>query len=136
MNKCFCDRCGEEAELKDLIISVKNTETINLFCRKCSSLFDTCHFCEHFTQCGFESDPDPLPQFVMIQQRQQTPMGQSIIQYQVPNTERLRKFCLGGKCACCNEEDPKDPFCCRHAGTFTCNNFKEHIIESRNNIDR
>jgi hypothetical protein len=132
MNKYFCDRCGKETDIKSLIVFAKNDDSINLFCQECSSLSGTCHFCEHSKSCAFEQDPDPTPQFVVIQQRQQTSTGYSIIQRQVPNTARLRKFCFDGKCVCCNEDDPKDPFCCRHTGYATCGNFKEAYFESRN----
>ena len=70
-----------------------------------------------------------MPQFVMVVKQEKTPHGVSIIQQQVPNTARLRKFCLDGKCQCCNEEDPKDPFCCRFTGFGTCANFKERKFQ-------
>lgn len=135
MNKYYCDRCGVQIEQKDSVVFVKNTESINIFCRKCSGLFGTCYFCEHSAHCGFEQDPDPMPRFVMIQQRQQAPEGYCIIQRQVPNVERLRKFCLDGNCICCDETDSKNPFCCRHSGFATCGNFKEITFKSRNNIE-
>ena len=132
MDNYICDCCGRQFPQVELVIVANDTETVNVFCKECSKYFGTCYFCEQSAQCAFEQDPDPTPKFVMIQQHQQTPMGCSIIQRQVPNTERLRKFCLDGKCPCCNEDDPKDPFCCRHTGYATCGNFKEHIFPSQN----
>ena len=111
-----------------MIIS-PNDDGIHLFCPKCSQFFGQCPFCENYPQCGFEQDPDPMPQFVMVVKQEKTPHGVSIIQQQVPNTARLRKFCLDGKCQCCNEEDPKDPFCCRFTGFGTCANFKERKFQ-------
>lgn len=130
MEKIKCDRCGAEWPTKQMIISVKNGESINLFCPKCSKFFGQCPFCEHYPQCGFQDDPDPIPQFVIATIKQQTPQGVAIMQKQVPNTERLRKFCLDGKCICCNEEDPKDPFCCRFTGFGICANYKERNFEN------
>lgn len=32
MNKYFCDRCGKETDIKNLIIFAKNNDSVNLFC--------------------------------------------------------------------------------------------------------
>lgn len=128
----LCDKCGIAWPTKQLIVSVKNGESFNLFCPKCAMFFGQCPMCEYYEQCGFENDPDPSPKFRMIAKQTQTSNGYYIERRQVPNTERLRKFCLDGKCMCCNEDDPKDPFCCRHTGYATCGNFKETYFESKN----
>ena len=130
MEKTKCMHCGTEWETKQMTISFNEDESISLFCPKCSKFFGQCPLCEHYPQCGFENDPDPMPQFIMATMKQQTPQGVAIIQKQVPNTERLRKFCLDGKCICCNEENPKDPFCCRFTGFGTCANFKERNFKN------
>ena len=128
MEKTKCARCGNEWETNKMIVSPSD-DGIDLFCPKCSQFFGQCPFCENYPQCGFEQDPDPMPQFVMVVKQEKTPHGVSIIQQQVPNTARLRKFCLDGKCQCCNEEDLKDPFCCRFTGFGTCANFKERKFQ-------
>lgn len=128
----ICDKCGVTWPDNQLVIFVRDEGRINLFCPKCAMFSGQCPMCEHYPQCGFKEDPDPMPQFVMVQQVQEVPGGHSIIQQQVPNTERLRKFCLDGKCVCCNEDDPKDPFCCRYTGFGTCRNYKEKHFESKN----
>lgn len=120
-----CENCGREFENKDIIITVKNGCDIIFYCRECNAQLGHCPVCLNSKQCGFFEDPDPLPKYVVIQQRQQHANGYAIMQKQVPNTERLRKFCLDGKCKCCNEEDPQDPFCCRFTEYRTCGNYIE-----------
>lgn len=125
MEKTKCARCGKEYETKTMVIRVKNDEEINLFCKDCSNLFGTCGTCKNKVECGFFNNPDPLPRFITIQQKTEHANGYIITQRQVPNTERLRKYCLDGKCPCCNEADPKDPFCCKFTEYTTCANYDE-----------
>ena len=120
-----CENCGQEFENKDIIITVKNGCDIIFYCRKCNAQLGHCPLCLNGKWCGFFDDPDPLPKFVVIQQRQQLDNVFVTIQKQVPNTERLKKFCLEGKCKCCNEEEPQDPFCCRFTEHRTCSNYTE-----------
>ena len=47
-----------------------------------------------------------------------------IEQKQVPNGDRIKKFCLDGKCKCAID-DPEHPLCCRHGGYATCTNYCE-----------
>ena len=124
MEKTKCARCGVEWETKHMIISVDEDE-VALFCPKCAQFFGRCPFCEHYSDCGFQNDSDPMPKFVTIARRMQQGNATFVEQLQVPNTERLRKFCLDGKCICCNEDNPKEPYCCRHTGFGTCYKFKE-----------
>ena len=128
MEKTKCARCGNEWETNKMIIS-SDDEGLSFFCPKCSQFFGQCPFCENYPQCGFEHDPDPMPQFVMVSRRVQQGNMTFVEQKQFPNTARLRKFCLDGKCKCCNEDDPKDPFCCRFTGFGTCANFTEKKFE-------
>ena len=120
-----CENCKREFENKDIIITVKNGCDLFFYCRECNSQLGHCPACLRRHECGFFNDPDPLPKFIVIQKKQQHANGYTIIQQQVPNTERLRKFCLDGKCKCCNEIDPKDPFCCRFTVDKTCGNYLE-----------
>ena len=121
----ICENCGKLIEdVKDLIVSVKNTESINIVCRECAKGFGHCPMCQHNTPCGFFNDPDPMPQFIMRTWRNETPQGVQIVQRQVPNTERIKKFCTDGKCKCFLN-DPEHPLCCRIGGCATCTNYCE-----------
>ena len=124
MEKIKCQRCLRECDLKDIILSIKNGTSIDFFCKDCNALFGTCKTCKNGGICGFFNDPDPMPKFIIIQQKTQHENGYSIVQRQVPNTERLRKFCFG-KCPCINETDPKDPYCCKFTEYTTCPNYCE-----------
>lgn len=125
MDKFKCERCGAEQPRSEAVLSAKDGEYVNMICKHCSTQYGTCYTCVLGKICPFETDPDPMPKFFIIEERAQHENGYSIVQRQVPNTERLRKFCLGGKCPCCNETDPKDPFCCKFTQYSTCTNYCE-----------
>lgn len=120
-----CNNCGRAIDGKEVIISVQNGKSIDIFCPNCSRLFGTCHMCTNNTSCGFFNDPDPMPQMIVIQQKHQTPMGYTVIQKQVPNPDRIRKFCLDTNCVCVDNSDPEHPLCCRNGGCTTCTNYRE-----------
>lgn len=122
---CNCDRCGMEVELKDTVISVKNGEAISIVCKNCSSLFGHCHTCSNLGGCAFFDDPDPMPQFVMVRQEQKVPGGIQIIQRQMPNPERAKKFCQDAGCKCLHTFDDGTKLCCRHSPYTTCTNYSE-----------
>ena len=56
----------------------------------------------------------------------QTKQGNAtfIEQKQVPNPDRVRKFCTDGKCKCFLD-NAEHPLCCRHGGYTTCTNYCE-----------
>ena len=120
----ICENCGKPIKREDMIISVKNGENINIFCSQCAQMLNTCKMCEHNTPCGFFNDPDPMPQFVMVARRIQQGNTTFVTQMQVPNGERIKKFCLDGKCKCAID-DPNEPLCCRFGGCTTCTNYCE-----------
>ena len=121
----ICENCGKLIEdVKDLIVSVKNAESINIVCRECSKGFGHCPMCQHNTPCGFFNDPDPMPQFVTITRQARQGNATFVEQRQVPNSERIKKFCTDGKCKCFLD-DPEQPLCCRFGGCATCTNYYE-----------
>ena len=121
----ICENCGKPLDNNtDVVISVKNGECIHIFCKECNQAFGHCPMCQHNTPCAFFNDPAPSPQFVMKTRQNRTPQGVQIIQRQVPNEERIRKFCLDGKCKCYNGDD-EHPLCCRIGGCATCTNYTE-----------
>jgi hypothetical protein len=79
--------------------------------------------CAH-TYCGFFNDPDPTPQFKVIARQIQQGNATFIEQKQVPNSDRIKKFCTDGKCKCFLD-DVEHPLCCRHGGYATCTNYCE-----------
>lgn len=121
----ICENCGKLIEnVKDLIVSVKNAESINIVCRECAKGFGHCPMCQHNTSCGFFNDPDPMPQFVVVSRKMRQGNATFIEQKQTPNPERIKKFCTDGKCKCFLD-DPEHPLCCRFGGYATCTNYCE-----------
>ena len=119
----ICENCGKTLENNDTAISIKEDNTAHLFCRNCAALFGTCAMCMH-TYCGFFNDPDPMPQFVMVARQMRQGNATFVEQKQIPNPERVKKFCTDGKCKCFLD-DPEHPLCCRHGGCATCTNYCE-----------
>lgn len=120
----ICENCGKHCENKDIIVSVKNGCEISFYCRDCNKDFGHCPMCQHNTPCGFFNDPDPLPQFVVVAHQMRQGNATFIEQKQVPNPERIKKFCIDGKCKCFLN-DPEHPLCCRYGGYATCTNYCE-----------
>ena len=120
-----CANCGKEIiNNNDFVISVKNGERIEFFCKKCASTFGTCAMCVNCGPCVFFESTDPMPQFVMARREQKTPMGMIIEQYQMPNPDRVKRFCIDDGCKCYHEVGEK-PLCCRLGGPATCTNYVE-----------
>ena len=121
----LCESCGKNlVQNTDIVIYVKNGEDIHTYCRNCSAGFGSCSMCAYNIPCGFFNDPDPMPQFVMLHQERRTPAGVQVIQKKVPNAERIKKFCINGKCSCYNGDD-EHPLCCRFGGYATCSKYSE-----------
>lgn len=119
----ICENCGKPLENNNTVVDIKEDGSVHLFCRNCATLFGTCAMCVH-TYCGFFNDPDPMPQFVMVARQIRQGNATFVEQRQVPNEERVRKFCLDGKCKCYNDDD-EHPLCCRHGSCAICTNYTE-----------
>ena len=120
-----CENCGREPLANtDTVIYPLDEGGARILCKKCAAHFGTCFMCQHATYCGFHEDPDPTPEFKVIVR--QTGQGNAtfIERRQVPNAERIKKFCIDGKCKCFLD-DPERPLCCRHGGYTTCTNYCE-----------
>ena len=119
----ICENCGKILENNDTVVSTKEDGTTHLFCRNCAALFGTCAMCVH-TYCGFFNDPDPMSQFKVIMRQTRQGNATFVEQVQVPNSDRVKKFCV--KCECkCLAGMPDEPLCCRHGGYTTCTNYCE-----------
>lgn len=119
----ICENCGLPLENNNTVINTKEDDSVHLFCRNCATLFGTCSMCAH-TYCGFFKDPDPTPQFKVIARQMRQGNATFIEQKQVPNPDRVKKFCTDGKCKCFLD-DAEHPLCCRHGGYTTCTNYCE-----------
>lgn len=120
-----CVNCGKESlDNKDVVIYVNDKGEPLVFCRDCAAQFGTCVMCQHNIPCGFFNDPDPTPQFKIVMQQMRQGNATYIEQRQVPNVDRIKKFCTDGKCRCFLD-DPEHPLCCRHGGCTTCTNYCE-----------
>ena len=119
----ICENCGKPLENNDTIIDVKDDNTVHFFCRNCATLFGTCAMCSH-TYCGFFNDPDPMPQMKVVTRQIRQGNATFIAQKQIPNGDRIKKFCIDGGCPCYNG-DAENPLCCRFGGYTTCTNYCE-----------
>ena len=122
---CTCDRCGKEILLNQAVIEAKGTDELLILCKECTSLFGHCHTCINLGGCAFFDDPDPMPQFVIARQEFRTPTGVQIIQRQMPNPERAKKFCQDAECKCLHTFEDGTKLCCRHSPYTTCTNYAE-----------
>ena len=67
------------------------------YCERCHQTFQTCQLCPSFQKCEFMTNPDSMPKVVTKTVRQ----GTMIMQAQVKNEEREKKFCPS--CCCWDE---------------------------------
>ena len=119
----ICENCGLPLENNNTIIDTKEDGTVHLFCRNCATLFGSCVMCAH-TYCGFFNDPDPMPQFKVVARQTKQGNATFIEQKQIANPDRVKKFCVDGKCKCFLD-DAEHPLCCRIGGYATCTNYTE-----------
>lgn len=120
-----CVNCGREPLANtDTVISLTDEGGARTLCKQCATQFGTCAMCQHNVPCGFFNDPDPMPQFKVITQQMRQGNATFVEQHQVPNAERIKKFCIDGKCKCLLD-DPEHPLCCRFGGCTTCTNYCE-----------
>lgn len=121
----ICENCGKSLnENIDVIVSIKENDVVNIFCKQCATAFGHCPMCQHNTECGFFHDLDPMPQFRTVSRTMRQGNATFVEQRQVPNAERIKKFCIDGKCKCFLD-DPEHPLCCRFGGCATCTNYCE-----------
>ena len=135
MEKIKCSVCGRDCDPSTALITIDCDGNIDLItCHNCSPQLGHCPTCIHAKRCGFMTDPDPTPHMVVVEQRQQIPMGYAIMQKQVPNPARIKKFCIDGQCPCMDESDPENLYCSKHSGCTTCTNYCE--IKSNNFVEK
>ena len=79
---------------------VKGDDSYLIFCQECASKLSSCAFCRKAQTCEFETNPDPMPK-IIIQQAQKN--NNVVMQFQVKNPERIKKFCYF--CCCWNAEE-------------------------------
>ena len=119
----ICENCGKPLENSNMVADTKEDGSIHLFCRNCATLFGTCAMCAH-TYCGFFNDPDPMPQFIVVARQVRQGNATFIEQKQIPNADRIKRFCIDGGCKCFCDNDGQ-PYCPRHGGYTTCTNYIE-----------
>ena len=119
----ICENCRLPLENNNTVIDAKEDGAVHLFCRNCATLFGSCAMCAH-TYCGFFNDPDPMPQFKVVARQTRQGNATFIEQKQIANPDRVKKFCVDGKCKCFLD-NPEHPLCCRYGGYTTCTNYCE-----------
>ena len=121
----ICENCGKHLDVNmDMVMSIHENDVVRVFCKQCTTAFGHCPMCQHNTDCGFFHDPDPMSQFVVVARTTQQGNATFVEQKQVPNPNRVKKFCIEGKCKCFLN-DPEHPICCRYGGCSTCTNYCE-----------
>lgn len=123
----ICENCGHIIKGRQVNISKSENDEVHFFCADCIRMFGTCVMCAHNTGCAFLQDPDPTPPFKIVARQMRQGNATFVEQRQVPNSDRIKKFCLEGKCKCAID-DPEKPICCRHGGNTTCTNYKDKNI--------
>lgn len=88
-----CEICGK-IFLTPGVIELEGSEP-HIYCDNCASQIHNCPTCIHSTNCAFETDPSPIPPYIMQTVRK----GNTLIQTQVRNPERIRQICQD-KCPC------------------------------------
>ena len=120
-----CINCGREPLAStDMVVCVNEKNETLIFCKKCEAHFGTCHMCQHNVPCAFFNDPDPMPQMKIVARQIRQGNATFIEQKQIPNGDRIKKFCIDGNCPCYNG-DAENPLCCRFGGCTTCTNYCE-----------
>ena len=119
-----CVNCGKTPLIDQDTVVVTQDNGIHIFCRECSARFGTCAMCQRNIPCAFFNDPDPMPQMKVIVQQTRQGNATFIEQKQIPNGDRIKKFCIDGNCPCYNG-DAENPLCCRFGGYTTCTNYCE-----------
>ena len=92
----YCEVCQQPMELMGSFLEQDSEGVWHQYCARCAELLKTCQTCS--APCEFESNPDPMPKFVMKTVRQ----GNMQMQAQVMNPDRVNKFCL--VCGCYDKE--------------------------------
>jgi hypothetical protein len=93
----ICDVCHNPLLVTNSFIRYEGEKTL-LLCQRCNFLYKSCQSCQKARECEFETNPNPLPKMVMKTLRQ----GNTVMQIQTKNEERVKLFCLN--CACWLED--------------------------------
>lgn len=96
-----CDVCGtEKIPMRMAILEFDETgeHYLRKVCPRCSSLRGTCGRCAYGNDCAFFQVEDGLPLTVMKTMQK----GIMMVQQQVPNPERIEKYCK--VCNCWDDE--------------------------------
>lgn len=94
----ICHSCHRPLLPKGAIL-VKGNDSYLTFCQECTSKLSSCAFCLKAEVCEFETNPDPMPKVTVQQMRQ----GNMVMQTQIRNPERVKKFCHS--CHCWNAKE-------------------------------
>lgn len=101
-----CHSCRRPL-LPEGTILVKGNDSYLTFCQECASKLSSCALCLKAETCEFETNPEPMPK-VTVQQVRKDNM---VMQVQIRNPERIKKFCHS--CSCW---DAEEGFCYKEYG--------------------
>lgn len=118
-NLLTCDLCGNFF-IGNAYLEQTEDGTWYSYCGKCNSILKTCGGCQKGNECEFDTNPDPMPKVVMKTVSQ----GNMMMQSQVRNEERVKKYCHS--CHCWDEEHG-----CMKIFNVGCDK-KQYILTSRN----
>lgn len=94
-----CHNCHKPL-LPEGTILIKGDDSYLIFCQECASKLSSCSFCRKIQICEFKTNPDPIPKTI-TQQAQKNNIV--LMQFQIKNPERIKKFCHS--CSCWNTEE-------------------------------
>lgn len=114
-NPIHCCTCGV-ITLRPLFETTSNGEVI-AFCPQCGTAATYCPGCSHSNECSFETDPSPIPKYIMKTSQK----GPMITQMQVRNPDRIANTCMLN-CQCWSGS-----FCCREDNWCT-NYLSRHSV--------
>lgn len=110
-----CTNCGGAA-YPSVTWAQNDNGDWNALCDNCAANIGSCPTCANAAYCAFESDPVALPKMVVKIIRQ----GNTQIQTQIPNPERVDKTCRE-KCKCFDPENG-----CQRQSHF-CGNWRSKV---------
>lgn len=93
----FCQSCRKFLLAEDTIL-IKNGNNHLIYCQSCASKLSACAYCRNAQICEFETNADPTPKVTLQQVRK----GNMVMQTQIKNPERIKKFCHS--CTCWSAE--------------------------------
>lgn len=113
-----CELCNN-LMLPNAAFIVPTNGAYRTLCGKCAANLTHCVYCRQNNLCEFETNADSSPKVILQEQRQ----GNMVMQTQIKNPERVKKFCYS--CSCWNTEEE---VCFKEYGIGCINHRSSKIV--------